>query len=163
MVEHKTPQIYKISSDRNEYERSKTLLDNSLKEVLDDKKVSKALQENSIEKFSGKKRVYVPSDHCDIRKKHSWKMENIGKAKDLEGKLKNEYSTLASVIIDENRHDVTLADVTVFSNREEIFISQEELKKFNTGKTEEFLMTNGGRLLILLGLGSDNGFFRSFQ
>jgi len=53
MVEHKTPQIYKISSDRNEYERSKTLLDNSLKEVLDDKKVSKALQENSIEKKEG--------------------------------------------------------------------------------------------------------------
>jgi len=137
MVEHKTPQIYKISSDRNEYERSKTLLDNSLKEVLDDKKVSKALQENSIEKFSGKKRVYVPSDHCDIRKKHSWKMENIGKVRDLEGKITNGYSTLASVIIDENKHDVTLADITVFSNREERFISQEELKKFNAGKIED--------------------------
>lgn len=137
MVEYKTPRIYKISQNRNEYERNKTLLDNSLKEVLDDKKVSVALQENSIEKFSNKKRVYVPSDHCDIRKKHSWKMENIGKVRDLEGKIINGFSTLASVIIDENRHDVTLADVTVFSNREEKFISQEELKSFNTGKIED--------------------------
>ena len=64
-MEHKTPQIYGISKDRNEYERSKTLLDNSLKEVLNDKKVSKALQESSIEKFFQKRRVYVPSDHCD--------------------------------------------------------------------------------------------------
>lgn len=44
------------------------MLDNSLNEVLDDKKISEALKENSIEKFSGKKRLYLPSDHCDIRK-----------------------------------------------------------------------------------------------
>ncbi|MCK5855345.1 MAG: transposase, partial [Sulfurovaceae bacterium] len=113
------------------------MLNNSLKEVLDDKKVSEALRENSIEKFSNRKRVYVPSDHCEIRKKHSWKMENIGKVRDLEGKIINGFSTLASVIIDENKHDVTLADITVFSNREENFISQEELKSFNAGKIED--------------------------
>jgi hypothetical protein len=60
MVEKKTPRIHAISADRNEFDRNKTLLDNSLKEVLDDNKVSEALRENSIEKFSGKKRVYVP-------------------------------------------------------------------------------------------------------
>lgn len=46
MVEYKTPRIYAISGDRNEYDRNKTLLDNSLKEVLDDKKVSEALKES---------------------------------------------------------------------------------------------------------------------
>ena len=46
MVEHKTPRIHAISGDRNEYDRSKTLLDNTLKEVLDDKKVSQALKES---------------------------------------------------------------------------------------------------------------------
>ena len=125
MVEKKTPRIHAISADRNEFERNKTLLDNSLKEVLDDKKVSEALRENSIEKFSGKKRVYVPSDHCDIRKKHSWKMENIGKVLDLNKKVINGFSTLASVAIDENKHNVTLLDVTVFSNREKRFIKQD--------------------------------------
>jgi len=113
------------------------LLDNSLKEVLDNEKVSKALKENSIEKFSNKKRVYVPSDHCDIRKKCSWKMENIGKVRDLEGRIINGFSTLASVVIDEDKHDVTLADITVFSNREENFVSQEELKNFNAKKIKD--------------------------
>ena len=130
MVEHKTPRIHALSSDRNEYDRSKTLLDNSLKEVLDDKKVSEALKQNSIEKFSGKKRVYVPSDHCDIRKRHSWKMENIGKVLDLNKKVINGFTTLASVAIDENKHDLTLMDVSVFSNREDRFIKQDELELY---------------------------------
>jgi len=137
MVEHKTPRIHAISANRNEYDRSKTLLDSSLKEVLDDNKVSEALRENSIEKFSGKKRVYVPSDHCDIRKKHSWKMENIGKVLDLDKKVINGFYTLASVAIDENKHDVTLMDVTVFSNREDRFIKQKELELFENGKIED--------------------------
>ena len=137
MVAYKTPRIHAVSANRNEYDRYKTLLDNSLKEVLDDKKVSEALKENSIEKFSGKKRVYVPSDHCDIRKKHSWKMENIGKVLDLDKKVINGFSTLASVAIDENKHDVTLLDVTVFSNREDRFIKQDELELFANGKIED--------------------------
>jgi hypothetical protein len=113
------------------------LLDNSLNEVLNDEKISQALKENSIEKFSGKKRVYIPSDHCDIRKKHSWKMENIGKVLDLDKNVVNGFSTLASVAIDENKRDVTLMDVMVFSNREERFIKQDELKKFEDAKIDD--------------------------
>lgn len=137
MVEHKTPRIHALSSDRNEYDRSKTLLDNSLKEVLDDKKVSEALKQNSIEKFRGKKRVYALSDHCDIRKRHSWKMENIGKVLDLNKKVINGFTTLASVAIDENKHDLTLMDVTVFSNREDRFIKQDELELYKKGKIKD--------------------------
>jgi hypothetical protein len=110
------------------------LLDNSLNEVLDDKKISEALKENSIEKFSGKKRLYLPSDHCDIRKKHSWKMENIGKVLDLDKKVINGFSTLASIAIDENKRDVTLMDISVFSNKEKRFIKQDELKDYENGK-----------------------------
>jgi len=137
IVEHKTPRVHAISADRNEYDRNKTLLNNSLKEVLDDKKVSQALKENSIEKFSGKKRIYVPSDHCDIRKKLSWKMENIGKVLDLDKKVINGFSTLASIAIDESKHNVTLMDVMVFSNREDRFIKQDELKAYEKGKIED--------------------------
>ena len=137
MVAYKTPRIHAVSANRNEYDRYKTLLDNSLKEVLDDKKVSEALKENSIEKFSGKKRVYVPSDHCDIRKKHSWKMENIGKVLDLDKKVINGFTTLASVAIDENKHDLTLMEITVFSNREDRFIKQDELELFENDKIKD--------------------------
>ena len=110
------------------------MLDNSLNEVLDDKKISEALKENSIEKFSGKKRLYLPSDHCDIRKKHSGKMENIGKVLDLDKKVINGFSTLASIAIDENKRDVTLMDISVFSNKEKRFIKQDELKDYENGK-----------------------------
>jgi len=41
IIKHKTIQIWKISDNRNEYERLKTMLDNSLKSVLDDKKYQK--------------------------------------------------------------------------------------------------------------------------
>ena len=113
------------------------MLNNSLKEVLDDEKISEALKVNSIEKFTGKKRLYIPSDHCDIRKEHSWKMENIGKVLDLKKKVINGFSTLAFIAIDENKKDVTLLDVTTFSNKEARFVSQEELKVYNQGKIED--------------------------
>ena len=113
------------------------MLDGSLKEVLDDNKISEALRENSIEKLRGKERVYIISDHSDIRKKYSWKMENIGKVLDLGKKVINGFSTLASIAIDENKHDTTLMEVTVFSNREDRFIKQEELKRFENGKIED--------------------------
>jgi hypothetical protein len=37
------------------------LIDSSLKSVLDDKKISKALIKNSVEKLSGNKRLYIVS------------------------------------------------------------------------------------------------------
>ena len=107
------------------------MLNNSLKEVLDDKKIAEALNQNSIEKFSGKKRVYIPSDHCDIRKEHSWKMENLGKVLDLKKNVINGYSTLAFIAIDENKKDITLLDITTFSNKESRFVSQKELEKYD--------------------------------
>ncbi len=113
------------------------MLDNSLKSVLDDKKVSKALRENSATKLKDKERLYAIGDHCDIRKGHSRKLENIGKVRDLKGNITNGYTTLGTVIVDENRKDVTLADITVFSNREERFVSQEEIKAYERGKIED--------------------------
>ena len=64
-------------------------------------------------------------------------MENIGKVLDLNKKVINGFYTLASVGIDENKHDVTLLDVTVFSNREERFIKQDELERFKNGNIED--------------------------
>jgi len=113
------------------------MLDNSLKSVLDDEKISKALRENITQKFGEKKRVYAIGDHCDIRKGHSKKLENIGKVRDLEGKITNGYTTLGSVIVDENRKDITLADISVFSNKEDRFVTQKELKDYESEKIED--------------------------
>ena len=112
------------------------MLDNSLKSVLDEKKVSKALLENSANKFSNKKRLFIIGDHCDIRKKYSKELENLGKVRDLDGNITNGYTTLGTVIVDEDRKNVTLADISVFSNKQDRFISQEELKKYEDKKIE---------------------------
>ena len=79
------------------------MLDNSLKSVLDEKKISQALRDNSASKLKDSKRIYAIGDHCDIRKKHSCKLENIGKVRDLNGKITNGYSTLGTVILDEEK------------------------------------------------------------
>ena len=74
---------------KQEFDRSKTLIDSSLKSVLDDKKISKALIKNSVEKLSGNKRLYIFSDHSDSRKPYSKKLENLGKVRDLNGNIIN--------------------------------------------------------------------------
>jgi len=61
-------------------------------------------------------------------------MENIAKVLDLNKKVINRFTTLASVAIDENKHDLTLMETTVFSNREDRFIKQDELKLFENEK-----------------------------
>ena len=78
------------------------MIDGSLKSVLDDKKISKALIKNSVEKLSGNKRLYIFSDHSDSRKPYSKKLENLGKVRDLNGNIINGYTTLGSVVLDEN-------------------------------------------------------------
>lgn len=112
------------------------MLDNSLKSVLDDKKITEALRENSVQKLKDKKRLFVIGDHCDIRKEYSKKLENIGKVIDLSGNIVNGYTTLGTVIVDENRKDITLADITIFSNKEKRFISQQELHLYENDKIE---------------------------
>ena len=106
------------------------MIDGSLKSVLDDKKISKALIKNSVKKLSGNKRLYIFSDHSDSRKPYSKKLENLGKVRDLNGNIINGYTTLGSVILDEKRRDLTLSNISVQSNKEPNFITKKELKDY---------------------------------
>ena len=107
------------------------MIDGSLKSVLDNKKISKALIKNSVEKLSGNKRLYIFSDHSDIRKPYSKKLENLGKVRNLSGNIINGYTTLGSVILNENKKDLTLSNISVQSNKEPNFITKQELKDYN--------------------------------
>jgi len=113
------------------------MLDNSLKNVLDDKKISKALRDNSVKKLGNERKVYAISDHCDIRKEYSRGLENLGSVRDLSGKIINGYSSLGTILLNENKKDITLTNMTVFSNKEERFVSQDELKKYHNNKIED--------------------------
>lgn len=84
------------------------MIDGSLKSILDNDKISKALISNSTQKINGEKRVYIISDHCDIRKPYSKNMENLGKVRDLNSNIINGFTSLGSVILDENKKELTL-------------------------------------------------------
>ena len=113
------------------------MIDGSLKTVLDDKKISKALIEHSVEKLNNNKRIYIFSDHSDIRKPYSNKLERIAKVRSLEGKIINGYNALGSIILDENKKNLTLSNISVFSNRDKNFVGKKELEEFNENKIED--------------------------
>jgi cell shape-determining protein MreC len=48
IIEHKSIRLWTISADKAEYERSKRLLDSSLKSVLDEEKTAEALRKYSV-------------------------------------------------------------------------------------------------------------------
>jgi Zn-dependent M16 (insulinase) family peptidase len=84
MIEKKTIRLFTIAKDKNEYNRYKSLLDGSLKSVLNNEKISQALRKNSTEAMSGQKQITLIHFPSDIRKKPSKKRENIGKVLDLD-------------------------------------------------------------------------------
>ena len=49
IMEKKTIRLFTVAEDKKEYNRYKSLLDGSLKSVLDNEKISKALRDNSVE------------------------------------------------------------------------------------------------------------------
>ena len=78
--------------------------------------------------------MYIFSDHSDSRKPYSSKLENLGKVRSLDGGIINGYTTLGSVILDETKKELTLSNITVFSNKEGDFLTKKELKDYNDGK-----------------------------
>jgi vacuolar-type H+-ATPase subunit E/Vma4 len=57
IITEKTIRLYTVAEDTNEYNRFKSLIDGSLKSVLDNKKISEALRKNSSEAMSGQKQI----------------------------------------------------------------------------------------------------------
>lgn len=110
------------------------MIDGSLKSILDNDKISKALISNSTQKINGEKRVYIISDHCDIRKPYSKNMENLGKVRDLNSNIINGFTSLGSVILDENKKELTLSNISIQSNKEPTFITKKELNDFHNNK-----------------------------
>jgi hypothetical protein len=136
IIEHKTIRLWTISKDKAEFERSKRLLDGSLKSVLDDKKISAAIREHSVGALGEEGRLIVLHDPCDIRKEQAQEMEKLGKVRDLEGKLINGYSTFNTVAVDVAGKKLYPVDVTVYSNGDEHYVPVAELKAQAQGKLE---------------------------
>lgn len=137
IIEHKSIRLWSISEDKAEFERSKRLLDGSLKSVLDDQKISAAIREHSVAALGDEARLIVLHDPCDIRKAHAQVLEKLGKVRDLAGNLINGYSTFNSVAVDVTGKKLYPVDVTVYSNRDEYYVTVAELKALAKGKLQQ--------------------------
>lgn len=133
IVENKSIRIWSNAEDKAEFDRHKSLLDGSLKSVLDDEKISRALRENGVQALQGKERLILLHDPCDIRKEYSRQLENLGKVRSLDNEIINGYSTFNTVAIDEGSKRLQLVDLKVYSNTDPHYITKEELKQFEKG------------------------------
>jgi len=137
IMEKKTIRLFTIAEDKKEYNRYKSLLDGSLKSILDNEKISHALRYNSAEAMYGQKQITLIHDPCDIRKEYSKKLENIGKVLDLDKNVVNGYYTFNTVAVDNENKRLHLVDTKVYSNREPQFVSQKELALYHKGTLQK--------------------------
>jgi hypothetical protein len=137
VIEHKTIKLWTISADKAAYERSKRLLDGSLKSVLDEEKTSAAIRDHSVAALGEAGRLIILHDPCDIRKEHAEKLEKIGRVRNLDGELINGYSTFNTVGVDVKGKALYPVDITVYSNRDEHYVTVEELAQYEKGKLQE--------------------------
>jgi hypothetical protein len=103
-------------------------LDNQAKNVLNDQQINDALFENGVTRLADKDELLVIHDGSDIRKAHSRKLDDLGKVRDLNGKIINGYSSFNSIAVDLNGKDITLLNTEIYSNKANEFISQKDLK-----------------------------------
>jgi len=137
IIEHKSIRLWSISTDKAEFERSKRLINGKLKSVLDDEKISEALREHGASSLKDQERLIILHDPCDIRKEYSEKLENLGTVRSLDGDLINGYNTINSVAIDEKGKNIYPVDISVYSNGDAHYVTQEELRQFSKGNLQE--------------------------
>jgi hypothetical protein len=137
IIEHKSIRLWTISADKAEYDRSRRLLDGSLKSVLDEEKTAEAIRKHSVAGLGDEERLIMLHDPCDIRKEYSEKLEKIGTVRDLDGRLINGYCTFNTVGIDVKGKQLYPVDTTVYSNGDEHYVTVEEMKKYEAGKLQE--------------------------
>lgn len=138
ILEHGSCKLYKISSNRNEYETFKRTLSGKNKmSNIEPQMVNDSLMESFTSKLSGIKEVFLIHDPSDIRKPHSHKTENLGKVRDLENNIINGYSSYNVVAIMSNDKSVNLLSHRSYSNKEPRFLKTEIIEKLESGKTFE--------------------------
>lgn len=118
-----------MSNDKAEFRKMRRLVGvDEAKNVIDNQKISDALIANGIMRLADKNELLVLHDGSDIRKKYSKELESIGKVRDLDGHIINGYHSFNSVAVDLHGKLVTPIATEVYSNREENFVSQKDLK-----------------------------------
>jgi len=137
IISEKKIQLWSISTNKKEYERFHNLINGNLVNVLDAEKMNANLLINSVSKLLGELRVVVIYDGSDIRKPESEILENLGWVRDLDGKFVRGYQTMNCVMIDNQTKTLKLLNCQPYSNKDPKFVSEKELKLFETGKLKD--------------------------
>lgn len=138
ILEHGSCKLFKIASNKKEYKCFQRTLtgDNKLSD-LSPEMVNRSLMEDTLAKISKSSEVHLIHDPSDIRKPHSSKTENLGKVRDLNGRIINGYSSYNIVAITPNNKTVQLLSHRSYSNKDPDFLKLETIKKLEEGKKFE--------------------------
>lgn len=134
LVTAQTGKLWSLSEDRNEYNRNKSLLDGSLKTVVDTKKLNYSLLVNAESYFREKSTFLVLHDGSDIRKPHSKKLEKLDKVRDLDGNIINGYPTFNSVVVDAKGNDLRLLQTSPYSTKDTNYLPVGDIRDYHEGK-----------------------------
>lgn len=120
--------LWTISSDRQEFDRYKTLVDGSLKHSVTADMLNAALP-LAAKGFIGKgAHIAAVHDGSDIRKEHSQDLESLGKVRSLSGGIVNGYQTMNTVLVDTQSKALRLLQSTPYSNRSVEYCSSNDAK-----------------------------------
>jgi hypothetical protein len=118
-----------MSDNKAEFRKMRRLVSlDEAKNVLDNEQISEALIANGIMKLADKDELLILHDGSDIRKPYATELESIGKVRSLNGDIINGYHSFNSVAVDLHGKLVTPIATEIYSNREERFVSQKDLK-----------------------------------
>jgi hypothetical protein len=109
-------QLWRLSSDSNEYERNLNLLSGRLKNSLTPEAINQQTLRAGLSKLSVKDRVEVIHDGSDIRKPYSRLLPHLTKVKSLEKQMVNGYNTFNSIVINDLDKQVHLLASTPYSS-----------------------------------------------
>lgn len=134
IVAEQTGQLWNLSDDKKQYDRFISLLNGSLKTVVDVSKLNISMLQNNEAEFRNKECLIIVHDGSDIRKKYSEELEYLDKVRDLDGNIINGYPTFNSVLIDLPNQKVRLLQSTPYSSQDKNYLSSTKLKDYVEGK-----------------------------
>lgn len=134
IIREKTIQMWRISTDRREYEKFHNMLNGTLKNTVDVLKVNTSLLNKELLYAKGKLSLSFIYDGSDIRKGESVSSEHLGWVKDLAGKWVRGYNTFNAVRVEQGKGEIGLVSCVPYSNRDPHFLSEKERKLFESGK-----------------------------
>lgn len=133
-----TTKLYTASDSKGEYKAiMRTLTGKNKTSTLESEMVNDTLLSQACKTVSHAAEIYVIHDPSDIRKPHSKKTENLGKVRDLQGKIINGYSTHNAVAVVPGEKAVHLLSHRSYSNKDAQFLKQEYIAKLEKNKAFE--------------------------